>query len=100
MPDFYLWGYLKDRVFENNLQTIGELKTAITARIRAIPIEECVLVIDSFARCLQVCLQCQGGHLEHILERTYKLDYLTYKLEALWNDHTKTEDNAWAPNIK
>ena len=91
MPEFYLWGYLKDWVCENNLQTISELKTAITARIRAILIEECVCVIDSFARCLQVCLQCQGVHLEHISERTCKLDYLTYKLEALWNDHTKTE---------
>ena len=85
MPDFYLWGYLKDRVFENNLQTIGELKTAITARIRAIPIEECIRVIDNFAHRMQVCLRRQGGHLEHIS------DYLTYKLEAVWNDHAQTE---------
>ena len=70
-----------------------ELKTAITARIRAVPIEECFRVIDNFARLLQVCLQHQGGRLEHVLEKTYKSDYLTYKLEALWNDHAKTEDN-------
>ena len=69
-PDFYLWGYLKDRVYENNPQTIGDLKTAITARIRAIPIEECVRVIDNFASRLQVCLQRQGCHLEHISEIT------------------------------
>ena len=25
-PDFFLWGYLKDRVFENNPKTIPELK--------------------------------------------------------------------------
>ena len=36
-PYFYLWGYLKDIVFENNPQTIGELKAAITAKIREIP---------------------------------------------------------------
>ena len=38
-PDFYLWGYLKDRVYGNNPQTIPDLKAAITAaiRIRAIP---------------------------------------------------------------
>ena len=36
-PDFYLWGYLKDNVYENNPQTIGELKAAITAKIREIP---------------------------------------------------------------
>ena len=39
----------KDRVYENNPQTIGNLKTAIIARIRAIPLEEYVRVIDNFA---------------------------------------------------
>ena len=68
--DFYLWGYLKDRVYENNPQTIGDLKTTITARMRAVPIEECVRVTDNFARRLQVCLQHQEGRLEHILEKT------------------------------
>jgi hypothetical protein len=49
-PYFYLWGYLKDNVYENNPQTIGELKAAITAKIREIPKDECVRVIDNFAR--------------------------------------------------
>ena len=60
-PEFYLWDYLKDRVYRNNPQTIGDLKTAITARIRAVPIEECVRVIDSFARRLQMCLPDPRG---------------------------------------
>ena len=30
-PDFYLWGYLEDRVYEHNLQTIPGLKAAIRA---------------------------------------------------------------------
>jgi hypothetical protein len=55
--DFYLCGYLKDNVYENNPQTIGELKAAITAKIRDFPKEECVRVIDNFARRMQVCLQ-------------------------------------------
>jgi hypothetical protein len=61
-PDLYLWGYLKDNVHENNPQTIGELKAAITAKIREIPKEECVRVIDNFAWRMQVCLQCRGCH--------------------------------------
>ena len=85
--------YLKDRKYENNPQTISYLKTANTARIRAIPIEECVCVTDNFACNWQVCLQRQGGPLEHILERTKNLDYLTYKLESSWNDHAQTEVN-------
>ena len=47
-PDFYLWGYLKDNVYQNNPQTIGELKAAIAAKIREIPREECVRVIAQF----------------------------------------------------
>ena len=42
---FYLWSYLKD-VYENNPQTIPELKRAVTTRIQ---LEECVRVIDNFA---------------------------------------------------
>jgi len=68
-PDFYLWGYLKDRVYGNNLQTIPDLKAAITAAIRAIPREECGRVIENFARRIQMCLQRRGAHLEHIFER-------------------------------
>jgi len=40
-PDFYMWGYLKDRVYGNNSQTIPDLKAAITAAVKAIPREEC-----------------------------------------------------------
>uniref|UniRef100_UPI00358E2E41 uncharacterized protein n=1 Tax=Myxine glutinosa TaxID=7769 RepID=UPI00358E2E41 len=66
-PNFYLWGFLKDHVYENRPQSISELKVAITQKIRAIRKEECVRVIDNFARRLQVCLRRKGGHLEHLL---------------------------------
>jgi len=45
-PRFLYVGYLKDRVYGNNTQTIPDLKSAITAAIRAIPREECGRVID------------------------------------------------------
>ena len=63
-------------MYENKPQTIGDLKTAITARIRAIPVEECARVIDSFVRRLQMCLQRQGGHLEHIFGENIKIGLL------------------------
>jgi len=65
-PDFYMWGYLKDRVYGNKPQTIPNLKAATTAAISAIPREECGRVIENFARRIQMCLQCWGAHLEHI----------------------------------
>ena len=56
-PDFYLWRFLKDHVYQNNPQTISELKVAITQQIHGITREECVRVIDNFAQLLQVCHQ-------------------------------------------
>ena len=66
LSDFYMWGYLKDRVYGNNPQTIPDLKAAITAAIRANPREKCGRVIENFARRIQMCLQRRGAHLEHI----------------------------------
>ena len=54
-PDFYLWGYLKDNAYQNNPQTIGELKDAIAEKIREIPRQEGVRVI--FAQRMLVCLE-------------------------------------------
>ena len=44
-PDFYLWEFLKN-VYENNPQSINELKVAINQKICAIPKQEYVRVID------------------------------------------------------
>ena len=63
--DFYFWGFLKDHVYQNNPQTIAELKVAITQQNHGITREECVRVIDNFK--LQACYQHQGAHLEHVL---------------------------------
>ena len=65
-PDFYLWRFLKDHMYENLLQSIAELKVAITQKICAIRKEECDRVIDNFTHQLQVC-RCNGGHVEHVL---------------------------------
>ena len=61
-PDFYLRGYLKNRVYANNPQTTPDLKAAI----RAIPREQGGRVIENFARRIQMCLQRRGAHLECI----------------------------------
>ena len=33
-PDFYIWGYLKDRVYQGRSQTIDDLKNAIATNIK------------------------------------------------------------------
>jgi len=34
LPDFYLWSNFKDDVYQNNIQTISELKINISAKIK------------------------------------------------------------------
>jgi hypothetical protein len=36
VPDFFLWGFLKDRVFQWRIMTIPELKPAIVDEVAAI----------------------------------------------------------------
>ena len=67
-PDFYLWGFLKGCVYQNNPKTLGELKAAIRNQIRRIPKEEIGRVIENFAKRARVCIQRGGAHLEHVLK--------------------------------
>ena len=66
-PDFYLWGCLKDNVSIKS----PDLKPATAAKIRAIPREECVRVIQNFARQVKVCLQSGGAHLGTSVKHTF-----------------------------
>jgi len=56
-----MWGYLKDRVYGNNPQTIPDLKAAITAAIRPIRREECGRAIENFAAGSKCA--CSAGEL-------------------------------------
>ena len=58
--DFYLWGYLKDRVYEGNPQDIEELKAAVVDKIHHISLGECRRVVGNFVHRLRVCLERRG----------------------------------------
>ena len=47
-PDFFLWGYLKDRVYAGKPRTITELKEAIREEMRAITNSVCKKVMNNF----------------------------------------------------
>ena len=66
-PDFFLWGYLKDKVYGNKPRTISELKENIREEIRGIPRAVCQSVMLNFSMRLKKCTDLNGGHLEHML---------------------------------
>lgn len=67
IPDFFLWGYLKDKVYEGDPQTIDDLKIAITQRIQEITPSMLKRVSKNMRKRVQLCLQERGGHFEHLL---------------------------------
>ena len=64
--DFFLWGYLKDRVFVTPPGTLQELRERIQVevdRLRANP-EQVRQVMNGIQRRCQLCLERGGGHIE------------------------------------
>jgi len=60
--DFFLWGYLKRRVYTNRTHTIKELKLSICQEIAAVPQKMLVLAMQDFEDKPQMCVR-QGCHL-------------------------------------
>ena len=63
--DYFLWGYLKERVYYNNPQTIEALKTNICQEIRRIPLEMCGYVSTNFNVRVAAVLHRRGAWIEH-----------------------------------
>ena len=59
--DFFLWGFLKNKVYVTKPETIDELQVAIERECAQIPNEMILDVCDSVASRCQQCLD-QNGH--------------------------------------
>ncbi|KAI6646878.1 hypothetical protein LOD99_9147 [Oopsacas minuta] len=66
-PDYYLWGFLKDRVYATKPRTLGELKKKIQEEMRSISRTTCKSVMQNFVLRLEKCANLNGCHLEHVL---------------------------------
>lgn len=65
--DFFLWGYLKDRVFKRRIVNIQELKQAIVEEVAAIDADLRRRVFGSFQKRLQQCIDVNGSHLPDVI---------------------------------
>ena len=68
--DFFLWGYLKSRVYEGKPRTLEELKGANRKQIGMINQELLERVLANFRERLQMCILQNGHHLSDIIFRT------------------------------
>ena len=69
VPDFFLWGLLKDRVFQWRIMTIQELKQAIVDEVAAIDEDLRRRVYGNFQTSLQQFIDVNGGHLPVIFRK-------------------------------
>ena len=62
--DFFLWGYLKARVYNLLPKTLEELKANIEREIKNISIAALKSTFLNFKKRCEFCLTADGGHLE------------------------------------
>ncbi len=70
--DYFLWGYLKDRVYSPAPVTFEDLKADIVRKITLFSMLQ--NVINNAIKCAQACIQGAGDQLEHSLK--YFLQYI------------------------
>jgi len=66
-PDFFLWGYLKERVFKNRLHTLDELRRIITTEINFINVSVLQKVATNVVKRARACINEQGSHFKYML---------------------------------
>ncbi|GFV44193.1 DUF4817 domain-containing protein [Trichonephila clavipes] len=65
--DFWLWGYLKSRVYLSGPSSLSELKDVIRREVSSIHPDMLHSAVAGFVTCLECLLPCGGGHVEHFL---------------------------------
>ena len=65
--DFFLWGYLKGRVYRGNPTTLDQLKDVIRREIRLISPEITSAVMKSMRKRAEFCIASKGRHMKDII---------------------------------
>jgi len=66
-PDYWLWGFLKGRVYSRQPTTIQELKNIIAEEVASITSEQLKKAVEHHRARLVACLEEAGGHFENYL---------------------------------
>ena len=65
--DYFAWGYLKSKVYQNNPTNLTQLKQNIRSEMAAISRAMCQRVIANLRSRLEECQQRNGHHLDNII---------------------------------
>ena len=64
--DYFLWGYLKSRIFISKPRTIAEVRQSIKEEVAAIPEQMTRRVMKNLGVRLEQCLRNGGRHLSEL----------------------------------
>jgi len=67
--DFFLWGYLKSKVYVRKPRTVDDLKVSIREEIVTVSQEMLVNVMQNFEERLRTFVRQKGRHLSDIIFR-------------------------------
>ena len=65
--EFFLWGYVKDKVYADTPQSFQEFKEKIRAVIDEIEPQICKNVMENFIKKAWSCKRSRGGHMNDIV---------------------------------
>lgn len=75
---FFLWGYLKSKVFSHHPRSLEELKRSIRSEIDALPPKMIHWVMENFHERLKLCVSNDGKHLTDLIFKTEIKWHSTY----------------------
>uniref|UniRef100_A0AAF5I442 Uncharacterized protein n=1 Tax=Strongyloides stercoralis TaxID=6248 RepID=A0AAF5I442_STRER len=67
--DYFLWGYLKDKVYSHNIANLENLKNAITEELTNIPLQMIKKAVDNIVKRCKKCIEYNGDHFEMFLDK-------------------------------
>jgi hypothetical protein len=67
VPDYFLWGYLKQVVYSNHPQTIEDLKQNTEVAVLNISQETLKKVVRNMVTRVNTCYAENGSHFQHLL---------------------------------
>ena len=65
--DFFLWGFLTEKVFQRRPENVAQLRAHIVKLCRALSEDVCRKVVTNARVRLQEVVRRNGGHIEHVL---------------------------------
>ena len=89
--DFFLWGYLKSKVYVRKPHIVDDLKVSIREEIATVPKEMLVNVMQNFEERLRTCVRQEGRHLSDIIFRNWVTNVsnqncIYYRLFWCWHN--------------